>query len=203
MDDELQVEDLPPHLLPEPDQTDDGGILGEWTEADLTALGSPPRQLTAASTGTALGAAAVARARTQVGVAESPPGSNCGVPHQRYTLWIAPAGTPCVPWCAYFAGWAFDTSSQGNADHRAPWGTSGYVPWIYNWARSNKKLVSTPAHGDVFFLNPTDPNHSHLGLVAGANPQQGIIYTCEGNWGGRVISQIRQYHTGNYAFARI
>jgi hypothetical protein len=201
VEDMTHIEDLPPHLFPEPDQSNDDGILGEWTEADLTATRNRPNQL--AVSGTALGAAAVARARTQLGVAESPPGSNCGVPHQRYTLWIAPAGTACVAWCAYFVGWAFDTSSQGNSDHRAPWGTSGYVPWIYNWARSNKKLVTTPAHGDVFFLNPTDAQHSHMGLVAGADPQQGIIYTCEGNWGDRVIGQGRNYHTGNYAFARI
>ncbi|MFL6163473.1 MAG: CHAP domain-containing protein [Jatrophihabitantaceae bacterium] len=188
--------------MPEPIQGEDDGLLGEWTEADLRTAGNSPHLL-AEQVGTALGAAAVANARTQTGVTESPMGSNCGVPHQRYVLWIAPAGTPCVPWCAYFVGWAFDTSSKGNRDHRAPWGTSGYVPWIYNWARSHGKLVSTPAHGDVFFLNPTDPNRSHMGLVAGADPGHGTIYTCEGNWSDRVLNQTRNYHAGNYAFARI
>ena len=82
------------------------------------------------------------------------------------------------------AGWAFDTSDAGKFRPRGTWGASGYVLWIDNWAReSNKKLVSTPAHGDVFFLNLTDPNESHMGLVAGADPRQGTIYTCEGNWG--------------------
>jgi hypothetical protein len=85
----------------------------------------------------------------------------------------------------------------------APWGTSGFVPWIFDWASRSGKLVSVPAHGDVFFLNPTDSVHSHMGLVAGADPAHHLIYTCEGNWSDRVLSQNRDYHAGDIRFARI
>jgi hypothetical protein len=77
------------------------------------------------------------------------------------------------------------------------------VPWIYQWARNANKLISSPAHGDVFFLNPTDPQKSHMGLVAGADPHAGTVFTCEGNWGDRVVSQVRSFRSGSYAFARI
>ena len=147
--------------------------------------------------------AAVTRALTQVGVVENPEGSNCGIPHELYQMWIAGPGVGCVPWCAFFVGWAFDTSAAGNHDHKAPWGTSGYVPWIYNWAQTQGKLVASPAHGDIFFVNPTDPIHSHMGLVVGADPKMRHIYTCEGNSSDRLLSQLRSYDSGDYAFARL
>jgi hypothetical protein len=171
-----------------------------WEDATIVVEGGGGREASAAG-GTPLGAAAVVQARTQLGVAET--GKNCGVPHERYVKWIAGPGAPCAPWCAYFVGWSFDTSGAGNHDHRAPWGNSGYVPWIHGWAQSNGKLVQTPAHGDVFFLNPTSPDHSHMGLVAGADPASHHIYTCEGNWGGRVLGQTRDYRAGDIRFARI
>ncbi|MGI8667479.1 MAG: CHAP domain-containing protein [Jatrophihabitans sp.] len=199
------VEDVPPESLPEPTHQGSDDVLGEWTsDSDLPDGGSENVQaIEFSAMGSSAGSAAVANARTQAGVSEQPPGSNCGVPHDRYVVWIAGAGVGCVPWCAYFVGWAFDTSSLGNHDHRSPWGNSGYVPWIYQWARNHNKIVSRPEHGDVFFLNPTDPQHSHMGLVAGADPVAGTIYTCEGNWSDRVLSQVRAYRSGVYTFARI
>lgn len=193
--------------MTEPDITTDVSIdelpqRSSWDDPTLVvAGGGPGLELSVGQEGTALGAAAVEQARTQVGVVET--GNNCGVPHDRYVKWIAGPGAPCVPWCAYFVGWAFDTSRLGNHDHRAPWGTSGYVPFIYSWAQRAGKLVTTPSHGDVFFLNPTSASESHMGLVAGADPSRHTIYTCEGNWSGRVLSQLRDYRAGDIRFARI
>lgn len=173
-----------------------------WDDPSIVvAGGGPGPEVVETLEGTELGAAAVEQARTQIGVAET--GANCGVPHDRYVKWIAGSGAPCAPWCAYFVGWAFDTSRLGNHDHRAPWGNSGYVPFIYAWARRAGKLVATPSHGDIFFLNPTSSSESHMGLVAGADAARHMIYTCEGNWGGRVVSQLRDYRAGDIRFARI
>ena len=183
------VEDVSIEALPERD---------DWDDQTIVAAGGGEGS---SLTGTPLGVAAVEQARTQVGVVET--GTNCGIPHERYVKWIAGPAAPCAPWCAYFVGWAFDTSSAGNRDHRAPWGNSGYVPWIYDWARRSGKLVDVPVHGDVFFLNPTDSVHSHMGFVAGADPSHHQIYTCEGNWRDRVLSQTRDYGAGDIGFARI
>jgi hypothetical protein len=185
------VDDVPVSSLPEREDWDDPTIVVEGGGGEvLAAVG-----------GTALGAAAVEQARTQGGVKDD--GKNCGIPHERYVEWIAGPSAPCAPWCAYFVAWAFDTSRAGNHDHKAPWGNSGYVPWIYDWAGRTGKLVSVPAHGDVFFFNPTDPSRSHMGLVAGADPAHHQIYTCEGNWEDKVLSQTRDYSAGDYRFARI
>lgn len=206
----VEIADVAPEDLPEPDASIDAGViwLPEPHELDFIrevetsfAEESPPE--TATKQVSNAGHAAVVRARSQLGVSESPLGSNCGIPHERYVKWMAGRGTPCVPWCAYFVGWAFDTSTSGNKDGRAPWGESGYVPWIYSWASRSGKLVRSPAHGDVFFLNPTHPTNSHMGLVAGANPANKRIYTVEGNWGNRVLAQLRNYAAGSYAFARL
>jgi hypothetical protein len=209
----VPVEDVPPDRIPEPSDRISEGVVADPDPAERAfadeveaQLAEPTRsdvELSAFAPARVLGSAAVENARTQLGVHEEPPGTNCGPPHERYVVWIAGRGTRCVPWCAYFVGWAFDTSSAGDHNHKAPWGNSGYVPYIYEWCRSHGKLVSTPAHGDVFLLNPTDPVHSHMGLVAGADPKKGLIYTCEGNWSDRVLSQLRNYHQGAYAFARL
>jgi hypothetical protein len=183
--------DVPVEQLPERES---------WEDPTIVVEGGGGVEAMAAE-GTPLGSAAVRQARTQLGVTET--GKNCGVPHERYVKWIAGPGAPCAPWCAFFVGWAFDTSDAGNHDHRAPWGNSGYVPWIYGWAQRSGKLVETPSHGDVFFLNPTDPNNSHMGLVAGADAATHTIYTCEGNWSDRVLGQTRNYRAGDIRFARI
>lgn len=170
-----------------------------WSDESIID-GVPPVSVGGAE-GSALGAAAVAQARTQLGVEDD--GNNCGVPHERYVHWIAGPSAPCLPWSAYFVGWAFDTSTLGNRDHHAPWGTSGYVPWIYDWAHRTGRLITEPSHGDVFFLNPTSQSDSHMGLVAGADPSRTIIYTCEGNWSNRVLGQTRDYRRADIRFARI
>src|SRR5438876_606153 len=121
MTDQPQIEDLPPDQIPKPEGISDG-IIAAPTGEERTLV---TRVEAGYESGTStLGHAAVVHARTQIGVKEDPMGSNCGIPHDRYVVWVAGAGTPCVPWCAYFVGWAFDTSDAGNHDHAAPWGKS-------------------------------------------------------------------------------
>src|SRR5215218_7823569 len=71
-----------------------------------------------------VGHAVVLKARTQLGVRETPPGSNGGVPLERYVRWFAPGSTP-VPWCAHFVSWCHDQVTDRN--RRVPWRSAGIV----------------------------------------------------------------------------
>jgi hypothetical protein len=137
------------------------------------------------------GQAAVVVARGQIGVRESG-GTNRGVPYERYVRYFG-RGLPPSPWCAFFVSWCFAQSG-----FRPPWSNPGYVPSINSWARAQGKLVSTPAHGDLFGFGG-----QHTGFVAGANPSQGKIYTCEGNYSDKVGSRLIVYASAGLWFARI
>jgi hypothetical protein len=136
------------------------------------------------------GDAAVAAARGQHGVHESGC-SNCGIPHERYVRYFGDK-LPPLPWCAFFVSWCFATSG-----HRPPWRNPGYVGSIHEWATSNGRLVQEPAHGDIFGISD-----SHCGLVAGANPSAGQIFTVEGNWSQQVLSRLLSYRGTGIWFAR-
>src|SRR3954447_25715315 len=97
-------------------------------------LAAPPAEAAAH------GAAAVAEARTQVGVRESG-GEDRGVPYQRYVQYFG-SSIPPSPWCAFFVSWCFAVTHSP-----PPWSNRGYVPSVYSWAQAHGALVSTPAHG--------------------------------------------------------
>jgi len=138
----------------------------------------------------AIGAKAVQIARGQAGVVESG-GEDCGVPLERYTRHFG-KGLQHLPWCAFFVSWAFDEAGQ-----RPPWRNPGSVRSIHEWAQAQGRLVSQPAHGDIFGRNDME----HTGLVAGANPAAGQIFTIEGNYSDKVGSRLMS--TGGLWFARL
>ena len=138
----------------------------------------------------------VQRAYTQRGVVESG-GNNAGVPLQRYTRWFRYNSGP-LPWCAFFVSWCLDTGEAGNRNKKVPWDNPGYVGSVYQWARGNGRLVNTPVHGDIF-----GSGDQHMGLVVGAKPQAGIIFTIEGNAPDRVRQVSRNYRTDKLWFARL
>ncbi len=138
----------------------------------------------------------VQRAYTQRGVVESG-GPNRGVPLQRYVRHFWRESAP-QPWCAFFVSWCLDTSVVGNRNKRVPWSNPGYVGSVYEWARNNRRLVQTPAHGDMFGSGDT-----HMGLVVGANPKTGTFFTIEGNHGDRVAQVGRNYRRSGFWFARL
>lgn len=173
---EIAVEDLPDLEAAIEMQSEDG-------QGGVETLG-----LRAARS--AIGHQAVLIARGQAGVAESG-AANCGVPHKRYTRYFG-SNLPCLPWCAFFVSWSF-----AQAGRRPPWRNPGYVGSFHEWARANGRLVSRPAHGDIFGLK----DMSHTGLVAGANPGKGQIFTIEGNYSNRVGSRLMS--TGGLWFARL
>lgn len=140
------------------------------------------------------GARAVEQAMTQRGVRESG-GANAGIPLQRYTRYFVPGSGP-LPWCAFFVSWCFDTT--GDKNHRVPWGNAGYVGAIHAWARQTGRLVTVPRHGDIFGVGT-----EHTGLVAGANPDRGVIWTIEGNYGDAVGQRNMNFRSAGLWFARL
>lgn len=186
--------ELDPSEIPEPDPAA-FELPGEEIAVEDLPAEEPPeapegeREMLLAPA-SAAGAAAVRIARGQAGVHESG-GANAGVPHDRYVRYFG-AGLPPLPWCAFFVSWCF-----AQAGYRPPWRNPGYVGSVLEWARNHGRVVSVPAHGDMFGFGVT-----HMGLVVGANPTHGQIYTIEGNYSDRVGSRLINYRGTGIWFAR-
>lgn len=155
----------------------------DWEQA---VADSPPAVLGGGGVDNSAAVAAMVRlARGEMGVAESPPGSNSGTPLTRYVRYFG-RGIGPSPWCAFFVSWAWDRASDGN--HKVPWSNPGYVPSVEAWAQKVGRKVSSPIHGDLFGVAG-----DHIGIVVGSNPTKKIIYTVEGNYGGRVAGVSRNW----------
>src|SRR4051812_33687484 len=132
-------------------------------------------QLDAPSPGGA-GAAVLASARNEVGVAEQPPGSNDGARIADYRTAVAGAA-PGQPWCATFVSWAA-------AQTGAPLGDAGEglnsVAAITDWARRTGRLQASPQPGDLVLYGDR-----HVGIVESVNAD-GSLETIEGNEGDAV-----------------
>ena len=135
---------------------------------------------------------ALLRAIGQIGYRESP--TNC----QRFSAWF---GVACDYWCAFFIAWCFDTSASGNRNRSVPWSSygTGSSQGIYNWARANRLLVTTPRTGDIFVLR----TFQHSGIVRGVNTSTGAFTSVDGNWSDAVSLVSRNYRGGSYYFVRI
>jgi hypothetical protein len=133
--------------------------------------GSP---LTTGAPGSPAALAAVAAARTQVGPAEFPPGSNESPRIAEYRG--AVQGAVVGPWCADFASWCA-------AQAGAPLGENGEgfqsVGALWGWAEASGRAISagegSPRPGDLIVWGG-----DHVGLVEAVDPD-GTIHTIEGN----------------------
>lgn len=77
-------------------------------------------------------------------------------------------GVPGDSWCAWFATMVLDICFQGNS----PIPRLGAVQSIYDLAKKNGWMVSTPVNNDLFiYVNDVDHAH-HIGFVT--DPGQGI-----------------------------
>jgi hypothetical protein len=134
------------------------GLLGVGT---TTAAGSGPEAM-------------VAAARTQVGQAEVPRGSNESPAISGYRS--AVQGAVVGPWCADFASWSA-------AQAGIPLGENGEgfqsVSALWSWAESSGRAVAasvgTPQAGDLIVWGG-----EHVGIVESVDPD-GTIHTIEGN----------------------
>ena len=145
-------------------------LLGQATLGGSSSLLGLPSTTPEASPGLA----AVEAARTQVGQAEMPPGSNESPRITEYRS--AVQGAVVGPWCADFASWCA-------AQAGTPLGDNGEgfqsVSALWSWAESSGRAVpaasGTPEAGDLIVWGG-----EHVGLVESVDPD-GTIHTIEGN----------------------
>lgn len=155
-----------------------------------------------------VGRAALADARTFIGVYETPPNSNRGPLIDR---WNRDAGVPVgTPWCLSFVRAMF-------ARNGVTLGGNALVQAFANWAETNGYLVGRPFAGDVvcYDWDGTGAWHDHVGIVDKVLAVRwfggrfvGLIRAVEGNTsfgddsnGGMVMVRTRWCH--RCLFARI
>ncbi len=130
---------------------------------------------------------AVAAARSQVGQAEFPPGSNESPRIAEYRG--AVQGAVVGPWCADFASWCA-------AQAGIPLGENGEgfqsVGALWEWAEAGGRAIpadeGSPAPGDLIVWGA-----DHVGLIEAVDPD-GTIHTIEGNSSDEVAQ--RSYGPG-------
>jgi hypothetical protein len=127
---------------------------------------------TVAATG-ASGSAIVRIARSQLGVTESPLGSNC----TRYG--------PCEEWCALFVAWVWERAGVRMTGGSSPYAYSGS---FYGWVKEHGGRVlppgATPSPGDAVLYGWGPEASEHVGIVESV--LGGEIVTIEGNFDDRV-----------------
>lgn len=164
-----------------------GGVLA-------TPLGEP-KGPSCGGTGGAGANEIVRIAESQLGTAESPPGSNCN-----------PYG-PCEQWCSLFVAWVWKNAGVPLNGSTAAFGYSGT---IFEWAKAHEggpfaatapggpplsapeangaRVLSpsaTPAPGDAVLYGAGPQASVHVGIVERVFPG-GEITTIDGNFGDRV-----------------
>ena len=112
-------------------------------------------------------------ARTQLGVHERPPGSNCTV------------YGPCEPWCALFVTWVWR-----RAGIEIP--SLGFSGAIYSWAQGHTRVYSAsatpqPGWAALFGSGPANAGTSlHVGIVENVLPDDEITLI-NGNFADSVM----------------
>jgi len=147
------------------------------------------------SSGGASGSEIVRIAESQIGTAESPPGSNCN-----------PYG-PCEQWCSLFVAWVW---KKAGVPLHGSTATYAYSGTIYEWAKAHEggpfpvtapgdpplstpeangarvlPPSATPAPGDAVLYGSGLKESDHVGIVERVFPG-GQITTIDGNFGDRV-----------------
>jgi uncharacterized protein (TIGR02594 family) len=137
----------------------------------------------AAPAGNSVGEKILNAARGEVGVAESPPGSNNSPRIAEYRT--ATAGNPGPgPWCAYFVSWCAKQAGAPIGDNGSGYGAVDAVrAWGDRTGRGYPN-TQTPNPGDLIVFN------QHIGIVESVDAN-GQIHTIEGNSSDRVSRRTR------------
>jgi len=139
-----------------------------------------------------VGSKMVAIAAREVGVKESPPGSNNSPRIAQYRS--ATAGAPGPgPWCAYFTSWVAKEAGAPVGPNGSGFGS---VDALYSWAQQAGKALpkgATPQPGDLIVWD------EHIGLVESVGPG-GVVNTIEGNSSDQVI---RRKHAAGSALGYV
>jgi len=129
----------------------------------------------------------VAAARTQVGQAEFPPGSNDSPRIAEYRG--AVQGAVVGPWCADFASWCAAQAGVPLGDNGEGFQSVGA---LWEWAEGSGRAIpagdGTPRAGDLIVWGS-----EHVGIVESVDPD-GTIHTIEGNSSDQVAQ--RTYEPG-------
>lgn len=121
--------------------------------------------------------AALAEARTRVGVREKPLGSNSGPEVDAY---LERTGLgPGHFWCMAFVYYCVDEASK-KLGRPNPLVRTASCSRLYRWARQHGRLVASPQPGDLFLCIGGETGHYHTGFVDGPL-RAGRFPTVEGN----------------------
>ena len=136
--------------------------------------------------GGGIGQKIVALAQGEVGVSESPPGSNNSPRIRDYRKATAGAVNTPGPWCAYFVSWL---CQQAGAPIGAGGNGTGYVPTLESWGKSTHRWAeggTRPRPGDIVIFDWGGAGTAdHTGIVERVDAD-GTIHTIEGNSSNKV-----------------
>ena len=153
-----------------------GAVLAAYLEgAKKLPAGNLTRRLQRKTPQEPLRALALAKAKTQLGVKESPPSSN----RVAFSEWYGVIG----PWCAMFATWCYVESGSKTFIRGKDY---SYVPYIVGDARAGKNnltLTTAPQPGDLVCYDwDHDGVADHVGLFnAWVSQSAGTFEAVEGN----------------------
>jgi hypothetical protein len=121
----------------------------------------------------ASGGTIVRIARSQLGEAEFPPGSNC----TKYG--------PCEEWCALFVAWVWQHAGVEMAGGTAPYAYSGsFFNWVKEHGGRDLARTATPSPGDAVMFGEGVNSMDHVGIVESVFGDE--IVTIDGNFGDHV-----------------
>jgi len=142
-------------------------------------------------------------ARGEIGVAESPAGSNRVKYNTAYYGWEISGAS--YPWCCVFLWWLFYEAGLSHLFYDG--GKTASCGTLNTFARQNGQLVSAGYRsGDLLFLRFSGTAVQHIGLIERVN-SDGTLTTIEGNTGmdsdangGMVMRRVRPISCAAGAF---
>ena len=127
---------------------------------------------------------------SQLGVSEDPPGSNAGLPAQRYQR-----GKREVAWCVYFVLWCYEEAARFPTlvGQKAP----AWSAWASALAFSEALRARgwdvgrglRPKRNDIIVITRTGGSGRHVGLVHDSS--LGHVHSIDGNVSQRVEARTR------------
>ena len=157
------------------------------------------------SGGSSSAQARLSKAKTQIGIKESPAHSN----QCKYTDWYGMIG----PWCAMFVTWC-DVNGGKPVPSFKRGVNYAYCPYIVSDAQLGKNglsITSSPKPGDLVVYDWSwDGVFDHVGIVKTPPDGRGTFEAIEGNTsldnqsnGGEVMDRTRSKSDANIVFVRV
>jgi hypothetical protein len=148
---------------------------------------------------------ALDKAVSQIGVKESPSGSN----NQKYGSWYGMNG---VPWCAIFVTWCFEQC--GNSPSFVKGQNYSYVPYVTSdaiYMRNGLQTTVDPIPGDLVCYDwEADGIFDHVGIfeawtggTSQFNAIEGNTSTSNNSNGGQVMRRSRSRGGQDTVFVRV